>query len=160
MKKSYRVKSKPPTRGLPLIWNDTLLSSRVLHHHSDPSLQQVHSIRHFDKLYNHPDDVRAIFILTQTQLSRRSCCVATTLHRPRRYIRFESIWLTPSKTISATWLDTQYVTQPPRTSSLGRPTSHHSVVHVFTTGPLHASPLGCAWLRHTAAPRVTTWLDT
>ena len=88
-----------PLSGLHLIWNDTLLSGRVLHHQSDPSLQQVHSIRHFDKFYNHPDALRAIFIPTQTQLSRRSCCVATTLHQTRHYISFESIQLSPPRTI-------------------------------------------------------------
>ena len=53
-----------------------------------------------------------------------------------------------------TWLDTHSFTRPPRASSLGHPARHHSVVHVFTTWTLHASPLGWSPHHHSAAPRV------
>ena len=168
-----------------------IIHSKLYFSYSDMSIVEACStLGGYAALGGH-DALHAIFIPTQTQLSRRSCCVATTLHRPRRYISFERIWLTPSKTISTTWLDTQSVTRPPRasplgwtrspslghlahpystaprgasplctSSPLGRPACRYSVVHVFTTWPLRASPLGCACLHHTAAPRVTTWLDT
>ena len=125
----------------------------------------MHSIRHLDKFYNHPDALHTIFILIQTHLSRRSCCVATKLHRPHRYISFESIWLTPSKTISATWLDTQSVTRPPRASPLGwtRGPSlghlahpHSSVPHVATRLCM-SSPLGRSARRLSVVHAFTTW---
>ena len=40
-------------------------------------------------------------------------------------------------------------------SPLGRPARRHSVVHVFTTRPPRASPLGYTRPRPSAAPRVT-----
>ena len=120
----------------------------MLHPQLDPSLQQMHSTHHFDKFYNYPDALRAIFIPTQTQLARLSCCVATTLHRPRRYISFESIWLTPSKTISTTWLDTQYFTRLPRVSPLGHAARRHSAVPHITTRLCTSSPLSPPARRH------------
>ena len=118
----------------------------------------MHLIHHFDKFYNHPDALHATFIPIQTRLSCRSCCVATTLHRPRCYISFESIWLTRSKTISATWLDTQSFTQLPGASSLGHAARRHSAVPHVTTRLCTSSPLGCSARRHSVVHFFTTWL--
>ena len=45
-------------------------------------------------------------------------------------------------------------------SPLGRPAHRHLVLHVFTTRPPRAAPLGFARLHHSAAPRVATRLYT
>jgi hypothetical protein len=141
----------------------------------------VHSIRHFDKLHNHSDSVVAPVLLRRNHTTPTS-----SLHQLRKHLvnSFEDHFLPLGWTRSPSLGHPMchhlagYVvfTRLPRTSSplgrparhhrldtsspLGRPARRHSVGHVLITRPLRASPLGCARLHHSAAPRVATRLCT
>ena len=132
----------------------------------------MHSIRHLDKFYNHPDALHTIFFPTQTQLSRRSCCVATTpnssLHKLRKHSTKSSEDhfhhpVTHDFALAASRAATRLCTSSP----LGCPVHlhlaryvvlHSTTSHVITIWPPHASPLGWARLHHSTALRVTTRL--
>ena len=134
----------------------------------------MHSIRHLDKFYNHPDAVHTIFFPTQTQLSRRSCCVATTpnssLHKLRKHSTKSSEDhfhrpVTHDFALAASRAATRLCMSSP----LGCPVHlhlaryvvlHSTISHVITIRPPHASPLGCARLHHSTAPCIVTRLYT